>query len=73
MVYAFEFLKFVDGREEPVVADITSGFFSTDQAARAHAFRVLPIKATIGGVFACRVVREDRNVVTTIISGAVRD
>ncbi|HTX49087.1 MAG TPA: hypothetical protein VME40_06825 [Caulobacteraceae bacterium] len=72
MVYAFEFLKYVDGRAEPVVGETTTRFFSNDQAARAHALRVLP-RVAVGGVFGCRVVREDNVFVTLIISGASGD
>ena len=72
MVYAFEFLKYVEGRAGPVVSETTTRFLPNDQAARAHAIRVLP-RAAVGGVFGCRIVREDNVVVTVIISGSSGD
>jgi hypothetical protein len=69
MIYVFEFLKLVDRRPEPVVSHVVTRVLGGDNAARAHAFRILPA-AVRDGVFGCRVLREDASIVATVISGS---
>ena len=69
MVYAFELLKYVKGRREPVVAGFLSSYFANDDAAKAHALRLLLESAGRDGVFACRMLQAEGALVATLISG----
>ena len=70
MVYAFEFLRFIGSRRTPVVARVTTRVFAGDHAARTHALRILREEAH-GGIFGCRILREDASIVATVISGVL--
>lgn len=69
VVYAFELLKYVRGRQQPVVVKTLSNYFANDDEARANGLRLLQSSARQGGVFACRIVHADGTLVTTIVSG----
>jgi hypothetical protein len=69
MGYAVEFIKFEDGRAEPVVVDRSNAEFATVEEAKAKAVVMFAMIQTTREAIGYRIVKNRKDVITTVIRG----
>lgn len=69
MAHTFEFIKFVDGRAEPVVVKRSDEEFKSAGEAALHAKLAFATAQAALGAIAYRIVKDGTETVTTVLRG----